>query len=174
MDDEAFKKLKKKLDDAVGKRMDDFCSSTLANDHSENQCAHFVSHMLGYDLPKSASCKTWTWDDKHNNAVVGASIRVNEIYNSVPKIRKMSISAKACYFSGLVFVTTRGNMGVNGRMGSKAKHIGILLGQWVYHYGNSTDKVKKERLETFIKVFTRTVPYRSNPPVVFFRSEFLE
>jgi len=116
MDDEALKKLKKKLDDAVGKRIDEFCSSTLANDHDENQCAHFVSHMLDYDLPSSASCKNRRWDDKQNDAVMGASIRVDEIYNSILKTRKMAISGNACYRHGLIFVTQKRNMRINGKM----------------------------------------------------------
>jgi len=160
MDKETSEKLLKKLEDAVGKRIDEFCSSTLASEHGENHCAHFVSHMLGYDLAApAASCKTWTLADKRNNAVEGASIRVNEIYNHIPKARKMPISDNACYGPGLVFVTQKRNMGKNGKMGSiKAKHIGVLMGQWVYHYGNIGDKVKKERLNSFIRGFTRNIP----------------
>ncbi len=175
MNKEAFKKLQKKLDDAVGKRIDEFCQSALANNHKANHCAHFVSHMLDYDLPNTASCKTMNLADKKNNAVVGASIRVNEIYNLILKTRKSPISASnsACYAPGLVFVTQKRNIKINGKMGSGVKHIGIFLNQWVYHYGNRGDKIKKERLGSFIRTFTRSSPYRNHPPVLFFHGDFL-
>jgi len=86
----------------------------------------------------------------------------------------MPISDNACYGPGLVFVTQKRNMGKNGNMGSmKAKHIGVLMGQWVYHYGNSADKVKKERLSAFIRGFTRNSYYNAHPPVVFFHGKFI-
>lgn len=145
----------------------------VASDPGTNHCAHFVSHMLDYDFPSAASCKTYTLPDKRNNKVTGGAIRVNEIYNRIIKARKMPVSDNACFALGLIFVTQKRNMGVNGRMGDKRyKHIGILLGQWVYHYGNTYNKVKKERLSSFIRTFTRN--YRSHPPVVFFRGEFLK
>jgi len=129
--------------------------------------------MLGYDLPGSASCKTTNFSDKHNDKVVGASIRVNEIYNQIPKTRKAPISDKACYGPGLIFVTQKRNIKINGNMGDKnKKHIGIFLDQWVYHYGNTADKVKKERLGSFIRTFTQG-SYRTHPPVLFFRGDFL-
>ncbi len=173
MNKEAFEKLQKKLDDAVGKRIDAFCQSTLASKTGENHCAHFVSHMLDYDLPGTASCKTMTLADKNNSAVIGASIRVNEIYNLIPKTRKKPVTDNACYAPGLIFVTQKRNIKINGKMGDKSqKHIGILLGRWVYHYGNTANKVKKERLSSFIRTYTRN-SYRTHPPVLFFRGDFL-
>lgn len=173
MDEKAFKELKDKLNDAVGKRIDDFCQATLANQHADNHCAHFVSHMLDYNISGTASCKTYTWDDKHNDQIVGASIRVDEIYNHIKPTNKGPISGGACYKPGLIFVTQGNNIRANGVMGDRSrKHIGIMIGQWIYHYGNTADKVKKQNLGSFISTFTQI--YQGSGGVVFFRGDFIQ
>lgn len=173
MEEESLKKLKQKLEGTVGKRIDKFCQTVLASKHADNHCAHFVSHMLDYNITGTASCKTHTWDDKHNDKIIGASIRVNEIYNHINTLNKHPISDKACYKPGLVFVTQEKNMRIDGDMGSgKFKHIGILIGSWVYHYGNTADKVKKQDLTSFIRTFEQI--YKGNGTVMFFRAEFIK
>lgn len=165
--------LQAKLDSFVNKRIDAVCQSSLGNDFNQNQCAHFVSHMLGYDISRNASCKFLTFDDSRDDAVEGATIRVDTIFNEIHSSLRHPLSNTACHTPGLVFVTQSRNIRQDGRMGSTpAKHIGILLWPWVYHYSNTRNQVAKEHVDHFKNTFSRV--YGGSGPVVFYRTEFLE
>jgi len=166
-------KLRKELDNIVGKRIDHFCKSSLADDHAKNQCAHFVSHMLDYDLSKPASCKYRTLADKKAEDVTGATMRVDVIFNHISKLKRHQISDYQCYPAGLIFATQQKNIKANGEMGTMPrKHIGILVDFSVYHYGNLDDKVKKHDLNYFMQLYSKK--YGGAGPVVFYRGDFIK
>lgn len=49
--------LVQRIDSTVGSRIDKICHSSLGSDFNQNQCAHYVSHLMGYDLSNVGS---WT------------------------------------------------------------------------------------------------------------------
>lgn len=107
--------------------------------------------MLGYDLSKAAFCKYRTLADKKADTVTGATMRVDVIFNQISKRNRHATSKYQCYPAGLIFVTQKINLNMNGDMGSMPrKHIGILAGFSVYHYGNTDNKVKKHDLNYFM------------------------
>ncbi|WP_341936849.1 hypothetical protein [Marinimicrobium sp. C2-29] len=172
MDDHELTQVKTDLETSVGQRIDEICSSTLGSNFDQNQCAHYVSHMLGYDFSQSASCKYLTFDDSRNDDVKGATIRVDVIFNKLVSAHRQKLVKNMCYRPGLVFVTQERNIQSTGDMGNTpAKHIGIMIWPWVYHYSNTQNKVKKEDATSFINTFTSA--YAGNGPVVFYRGEFI-
>ena len=60
------------LQDYLGQHIRDICPIGYAND-SDNHCAHFVSHVLGYQF--GATCRTM----KRGQGTPG-SIRVHEVF----------------------------------------------------------------------------------------------
>lgn len=165
--------LQNRLDSFVGKRIDQVCQSSLGRDFSQNQCAHFVSHMLGYDLSQNASCKYLTFADSRDDNIDGATIRVDTVFNETRSRDRHLLSDMACHTPGLIFVTQSRNITADGRMGNMpAKHIGILFWPWVYHYSNTHNRVSKEHVKHFRTTFSRV--YGGSGAVVFYRTEFLE
>lgn len=132
------------------------CPFSLGHDNSKNHCAHFVSHVMGYEWGNT--CKNNSWTDKQKPDK-GAVIRVNEVFNKCPETGKLSakpVSLTEC----LIFVTVSTNMGTMGNklvMGAHPKkHIGILHKGKVWNYSNSHDKVVADFLEAFKTKFTHT------------------
>jgi len=54
------------------------CPFSIAKMDNQNHCAHYVSHMMGYEFP-GPTCKNFTWADKQKPAK-GATIRVDDIF----------------------------------------------------------------------------------------------
>jgi hypothetical protein len=137
-----------RLEDTVGKKIDDFCESGFT-DPDVNHCAHFVAHHLNLKLALTCSALTRTGSN-------GASVRVQEIFAKCHEVGMLSDwngSGRV-----LVFVTAKSNVDLaNKRMRNvPKKHIGIYDGQHVYHYGNTQDRVRKQTLAEFKNTFQRT------------------
>lgn len=167
-----YVELQCRLDNYVGKDISSVCASSLGRDLNQNQCAHFVSHMLGYDISKAASCKFLTFADSKNDVVSSATIRVDVVFNEVGSKDRQSLSDASCHAPGLVFVTQARNVRSDGNMGNMpAKHIGIIVWPWVYHYSNTRNQVVRENIDIFKRTFTHV--YGGENAVVFFRTDFL-
>lgn len=139
---------------SLNKPISHLCPFSLGRDNHQNHCAHFVSHVMGYEWGNT--CKNHTWADKQKPGK-GAVIRVNEIFNKC--LEKEPLSAKpAALMECLIFVTISTNMGKAGNklvMGAQAKkHIGILYQGKVWNYSNSHDKVVADLPEVFKTKFT--------------------
>ncbi len=139
----------------LNKHISYFCAATLAKDDLQNHCAHFVSHVMQYEVEGSATCKTFTLKDK-KTIEHGASIRVNEVFNKLQKTGEWESRPehlRAC----LMFVTISSNMRNRGNhlvMGDrKKKHIGILYKDKIWNYSNSNDKVVADSVAIFINKF---------------------
>lgn len=164
--------LVQRIDSTVGSRIDKICHSSLGSDFNQNQCAHYVSHLMGYDLSKNASCKYLSYADSQDDAVEGATIRVDVIFNKINVRSREKITRDSCYAPGLIFVTQARNIKPDESMGNMpAKHIGVLIWPWVYHYSNTANKVKKEHISQFMNTFEQV--YGGNGAVVFYRGAFL-
>ncbi|BBA32193.1 hypothetical protein sS8_0225 [Methylocaldum marinum] len=70
------------IERSLGMNISRICPFNIAKNNSENHCAHYVSHIMGYELP-GATCKNATWADKQKPAK-GATIRVNDLFGAVP------------------------------------------------------------------------------------------
>ena len=128
------------MDTFVGKSILDICPLGFGKiGDTEHHCAHFVGHVLKLNslIVKGATCARMTWNgSKHPTA--GALIRVDEIYNMCSRLEEPLVSGCLAYY------TVKTNIGKDLRMGSMSKkHVGICLGGFVYHYGNTLDKVAK-------------------------------
>jgi hypothetical protein len=133
----------------------DICPFSIAKDTSKNHCAHYVSHIMGYELP-GVTCENATWADKQQDAS-GATIRVNDLFASSPEtglLSKKLITLQEC----LVFVTISTNMSnVANKLkmsNHPKKHVGILTGGKVWNYSNSKNKVVADHLVSFKTKFT--------------------
>lgn len=71
-----------------------------------------------------------------------------------------------------MFVTQARNIQPDGQMGNMpAKHIGVMIWPWVYHYSNTENQVKKDHIDHFMTVFQRA--YAGSGEVAFYRGEFI-
>ena len=155
----------------LGKGISEFCTSSLAKKNGENHCAHFVSHVLGYAISGSATCKNLTWDDKKDETVVAASVRVNDIFNKCATKGVWS-DKPPTYSSCLMFVTLSTNI-KNKKMSSHPrKHIGILHGGRIWNYSNTYNKVVADAPDAFIKKFDGAYK-ATGASVVYYYGKFL-
>lgn len=126
--------------------MSEFCQSRLARDNGKNQCAHYVSHMLGYQYGAGCNSELGTEESM--------SIRVNEVFNEMSS-RGYWEFRPASFEFGLAILTVK--KAVDSRNGSPyitslpQKHIGILLGGRIYNYNNPKDIVHAETPNEFFQ-----------------------
>lgn len=161
------------LSESHGKNISELCPFSIAEDSRQNHCAHYVSHMMGYELP-GATCKNFTWDDRQRPES-GATLRVDDVFKSSPETGQWAdkpITLKEC----LIFVTLASNMSNIGgklQMGNHPrKHIGILTNGEVWHYSNTNNRVVSHSLEHFKSTF-RSVYATSGTTVEFYYGKFL-
>ena len=159
------------LTEYLGKKMSEICTRSISTKVNENQCAHFVSHVMEYD-GFAITCKNQTDADKLLPGK-GAAIRVNEIFNVAEggPWTERPLHLASC----LIFVTNSGNMKKNGQMNSgKAKHIGIYIDDVVWHY-SSVGKVEKDSVTLFINKIRHSRGYIvAGQTVDFFYGRFLK
>lgn len=143
------------------------CPFSLGKISNQNHCAHYVSHMMGYEF-SGPTCKNFTWADKQKPAR-GATIRVDDIFKQCTKTDLLS-SRPAAVTECLVFVTLASNVtkvGSKQVMGNNPKkHIGILKQGSIWNYSNTNNKVVSEVQANFISKFTRA--YRTTGTTVEF------
>jgi hypothetical protein len=130
------------LDTYLKKHINQICPNDFTRD-AENHCAHFVSHVLGYQFGVTCSGM-----GKAN--APGASIRVQSLFPHCPSVGKWD-SRPASRPSGLVFITNPSNVNLASKImvNVPRKHVGIYYGDWIWHYSNSQQKVIKETPEQF-------------------------
>ena len=140
----------------LGKRMPEICVRSIstkkdARGNPENQCAHFVSHVMGFD--GEITCRNSSDADK-KVAGMGAILRVNQLFKRCPEVgywEKRSLGLSSL----LIFVTRSSNMGhdcVRLDMGEHPrKHVGIFVDGKVWHHG--ANKVEADTESSFIAKF---------------------
>jgi hypothetical protein len=131
------------LDSFVGKSIEDICPLSFGKKKdTHNHCAHFVGHVLKLNslVVSGMTCAGMVFAGKKNPAA-GALIRVNDIFNVSADLAEPD--SKGC----LAYYTLASNIGKDGLMGTMAqKHVGICLDGNVYNYGNTDDKVRKDKV----------------------------
>ena len=140
-------KLLNSLEASLGKNISQICDGRFHNKET-NHCAHYVSHLAGFDF--SFNCKEF----KGGNGSP-ANIRVHEIFSECPKVGNWSDADLTR--EQLVFVTKVSNVDVTNKKMTNVpqKHIGIFADGLVYHYSNSRDEVVKWTPEKFLETFDR-------------------
>jgi hypothetical protein len=135
--------MKDKLEAAVGRTIGDFCKSGFTKS-TDNHCAHFVSHMLGYAF--GFTCRQMT--GKGSNT---ATIRVHELFPQCPALSAFGAGVA----DGIVFVTDASNVDLVKRTMRNVpqKHVGILCDGNVYHYSNTIDEVVRQTPSEFLTRF---------------------
>lgn len=132
------------MKDYLSKHISDVCNSEYNNDKI-NHCAHFVSHVLGYQF--GFTCKDMTGKGDE-----GVCIRVHELFSRCPKIGywKDLVEKEKNH---LVFITDASNVNIATKTmrNIPKKHVGIYSDKHIYHYSNSKDKVVKQTPEQFSK-----------------------
>ena len=144
------------LQRSLNKSISQLCPFGLGKINNQNHCAHYVSHMMGYEFA-GPTCKNFTWADKQKVAK-GGTIRVDDIFKRCQTTGLLS-SKPASVTECLVFVTLASNVkkiGAKLIMGNQPKkHIGILKHGKIWNYSNTNNKVLSDLQATFETKFTR-------------------
>lgn len=158
---------------SLGMNISKICPFSIAKNNSENHCAHYVSHIMGYELP-GATCKNTTWADKQKPAK-GATIRVNDLFSATPTTDLLA-NKPAALTECLIFVTLSSNIKKAGcalEMGTHPKkHIGILSQGKVWNYSNTHNKVAADILALFQANFSNAYKTTGNT-VEFYYGKFI-
>ncbi len=126
----------------LGKHIKDICPNKYVS-NSDNHCAHFVSHVMGYAF--GVTCRTM---GQANGP--GANIRVQEVFPKCPQVGTWA-TRPASLTKCLVFITNSANVKLSGKTlhNVPRKHIGIFCADLIWHYSNSQQQVVKQTPEQF-------------------------
>ncbi|MBE0656387.1 MAG: hypothetical protein IH602_01790 [Bryobacteraceae bacterium] len=128
----------------LGKHISTICPIGFADD-GDNHCAHFVSHVLGYQF--GATCRTMK-----RGTGTPASIRVHDLFSHCVSVGKWD-ELPVPLFWGLVFITRASNVNLKSKVMNNVprKHVGIFYGgmRTIYHYSNSRRQVVSQTPEQF-------------------------
>ncbi|MEO8126556.1 MAG: hypothetical protein ABJF23_04870 [Bryobacteraceae bacterium] len=128
----------------LGKHIRDICPNGYSSD-SDNHCAHFVSHVLGYQF--GATCRMM-----QGGTGTAACIRVQEVMLRCLQVGKWD-ELPTPLFWGLVFITRASNVNTKTKVmvNVPRKHIGIFIGgpRTIYHYSNSRRQVVSQTPDEF-------------------------
>lgn len=118
----------------LGKSIDKFCPNGFTA-ASENHCAHFISHVQGYQF--GLTCRTMGRANGN-----GGNIRVQELFARCPRVGTWA-SRPSNLTECLVFVTAASNVNVATKVMANVprKHVGILWNGRVFHYKNAISQV---------------------------------
>lgn len=134
------------LENLVGTSINNICDGKF-HDTSLNHCAHFVSHVLGFDF--TYDCKAY----KGGNGTP-ANVRVQEIFPKCPKVGHWKDANLAK--DQLAFVTKAANVDLSAKtiVNIPKKHVGIYSAGHVYHYSKSKGCVVKDIPEDFSRIYS--------------------
>lgn len=139
-----------RIESSEGKHISQFCDESLAKKDGENQCAHYVAHILG--LQYGALCDVASSGSVLDDSL--ASIKVHEIFNYVQRKGYWSFRPAEDELC-LAFLTMRYGIrdtGDNLEMSNiPYKHIGIFLKGRIYNYSNPNDRVHVETPQEFFR-----------------------
>lgn len=133
----------------LGLHISDICSNGYHN-NSDNHCAHFVSHILGFRF--GFTCRNMTGSGEQTSA---ASMRVHDVFSRCPQVGQWSEKPANMNFC-LAFVTSSKNVNLAAKVMTNhpKKHIGIFHNGKIYHYSNSRNVVVGQTPEVFAKHYS--------------------
>jgi hypothetical protein len=132
------------LDALLGHEITRICSIGYTNP-SDNHCAHFVSHVLGYQF--GFTCRGMV-----EGTGMPATIRVHELFSRCPTVGAWA-SKPAALNACLVFITNASNVNVGTKTMTNVprKHVGIFVDGSIWHYSNTRDQVVKQTPSEFAR-----------------------
>lgn len=132
------------MNDLLGKTIAEICKCKF-HKADVNHCAHFVCHVTKYQF--GFTCFSMTGKGSKDNR---ANIRVQEVFPKCPRVGTWA-SKPETLTKGLVFITHKNNVNVAEKKMQNVpkKHIGIFIGNKIWHYSNSKDKVVSQTPEQF-------------------------
>jgi GH24 family phage-related lysozyme (muramidase) len=147
------------LSSFLGKSVGDICQQGF-HDAEANHCAHFVSHVGGYQF--GFLCHAISGSSRK-----GVSVRVQELFPHCPEVGEWE-DRPDTDDDLLVFITARRNVNLARKtiQNVPKKHIGILRKGEVFHYSNGEDKVVRQSPAAVRERFRRT--YRDSTVDLFF------
>jgi hypothetical protein len=130
------------LEDLLGLEITDICPIGFT-DRTDNHCAHFVSHVLGYQF--GFTCKGMV-----DGEGIPATIRVHELFARCPAVGTWQ-SKPAALDPCLVFITKASNVNLTAKTMTNVpkKHVGIFADGSIWHYSNTRDQVVKQTPDQF-------------------------
>lgn len=137
------------LNSYLGKSIADICPHGYT-DASLNHCAHFVCHVMNLSAG-AVTCGTMA---THRVAGrIGACIRVQDLFAECPEVGEITACMADTFGAGrFVFVTRRNAVNLAGHSMTNIpkKHVGIGLGNTIWHYSNTQDRVVTTTPEQFL------------------------
>ena len=141
----------------LGLNIKDLCPFSYAQLKSVDHSAHYVSHIMEYELPGD-TCKNATFKDQQL-PFKGATLKVNDLFNACTEkapLTKKPNTLTEC----LIFVTIGSNIVDDGRkleMKHHAKmYVGILSDNKVWYYSNDREKVIVDGMSKFQDIFNHS------------------
>ena len=135
----------RRLTDLVGERIDRICPNGF-DEPNVSHCAHFVSHVMGFEF--GCTCRDLT-----GGFGSAANVRVHEIFHRCAWIEPWESHKqdRDC----LIFVSRPSafNVAEKTLLNIPKKHIGIVSNNWVFHYSNRQGAVLVQRVEKFRAAF---------------------
>lgn len=149
------------IEQYLGKNISDICNNSYHKD-TDNHCAHFVSHVLGFRF--GFKCRDMTGEGTADDS---ANIRVHQVFAKCPKVGTWDDKPVGTTFC-LAFITSASNVNLKTKQmrNHPRKHIGIFHGGKIYHYSNRKNKVVAQTPSIYAKHYSGndiTVYYGSMP-----------
>ncbi|NKC34558.1 hypothetical protein [Falsiroseomonas selenitidurans] len=148
--------------DFLGKSIEAICPFGFGKaGDDQNHCAHFVGHALRWAAGVGLTCDGLLPAKLPSSHAMygqrGALVRVNQLFTHVAGKTVLDTTAKYPDIQkGLIFVSLTSNFTNDfTEMGNHPrKHVGIVIANEVFHYGNTQDAVRKDSLTQFVKRMT--------------------
>lgn len=131
------------LDALLGQEITRICQVGYTN-RADNHCAHFVSHVLGFQF--GFTCRGMV-----NGSGTPATIRVHEVFSHCRSVGRWQDKPNSL-MQGLVFITKASNVNLQTKTMTNVprKHVGIFIGGDIWHYSNTRDQVVKQTPAQFV------------------------
>ena len=139
------------LNGYLKKNINKICEFEYTND-DDNHCAHFVSHVMGFNF--GYTCKSQTGKGPKDKK--GASIRVHQLFAQCPSVGEWDSADRPT--TGLAFITAKNNVKLATKYMANVprKHVGIFINNTVWHYSNTKDEVVSQDISAFKKHYSGT------------------
>jgi hypothetical protein len=138
------------LNSYLGKSITEICPHGY--DASDlNHCAHFVCHVMNL-AAGSVTCRGMSGGGAVGTRI-GVCIRVHELFAECPQVSEVDSCSNDTFGDGcFVFVTRRNavNLAAHTMTNVPKKHVGIGMGNTIWHYSNTQDRVVTTTPELFI------------------------
>lgn len=134
------------LNELLTKHITEICTNSYT-DTAHNHCAHFVSHVAGYQF--GYTCFNQTGKGERSTR---ANLRVQEIFAQCRSVGRFDERPESLT-TGLIFITDERNVDIATKVMQNVprKHIGFFHGEMVWHYSNSRNQVVSQTSEQFSK-----------------------